>query len=190
MVMLAADQRAPRKPALACLSALLGLILFPGVAHAAPGDSATGTGTAEATVVERFQIVNDDDLRFGSFTRPIAAGTLSIDVSGTAVGTAGMSTTYTIPQTGTGRGPASFHLYGSRNRLVQVTLPTSFTITDGTATMLVDNLVRNASNNGNQDVRLNNQGYFLLLVGGRLNVAANQRGGTYSGTFDVTVVYQ
>jgi hypothetical protein len=188
--MLGTHKRARRSPGIACLAALLGLNLFPGAAHAAPGDSATGAGTAEASVVERFQVVNDDGLRFGTFTRPATPGTLSVAVNGTVSGTSGMSSTYNVPQTGTGRGPASFHLFGSRNRIVQVTLPTSFNISSGPATMLVDNLVRNASNNGNLEVRLNNRGYFLLLVGGRLNVAANQLGGTYSGTFDVTVVYQ
>lgn len=72
---------------------------------------------------------------------------------------------------------------------MQVTLPTSFTITNGPDSMLVDNLVRNASNSGNQQVRLSSTGYFLLLVGGRLTVAPTQRGGDYSGTFDVTVAY-
>lgn len=90
----------------ACLAALLGLTLIPGAAHAAPGDSATTAGTAEATVIERFQVVADNDLRFGTFTRPASAGTLSIAVNGTVNGTAGMTTTYNVPQTGTGRGPA------------------------------------------------------------------------------------
>jgi hypothetical protein len=189
--MLARINRAGLSHRRASLAALLGLILSPGAALAAPGDSATGTGTAEATVIERFQIVNDDGLRFGTFTRPSSAGTLSIAVNGAVSGTAGMTTTYSVPQSGTGRGPASFHLLGGRNRIVQVTLPGSFNITNAQgATMLVDQLVRNSSNNGNQEVRLSNTGYFLLLVGGRLNVAANQAGGTYSGSFDVTVTYQ
>lgn len=189
--MLASIQRAGYHSRKAGLAALLGLSLLPGAALAAPGDSATGTGTAEASVVERFQIVNDDGLRFGTFTRPSSAGTLSIAVNGTVTGTAGMTTTYSVPQSGAGRGPASFHLFGTRNRVVQVTLPGSFNITNGQGvTMSVDQLVRNASNNGNLNVRLNNAGYFLLLVGGRLNVAANQAGGTYSGSFDVTVTYQ
>lgn len=188
--MLACIKQAGLSPRIACLSALLFGNLLPGVAHAAPGDSATATGTAEASVIERFQVVNDNDLRFGTFTRPTTPGTLSIAANGTVTGTAGMTSTYSVPQTGTGRGPASFHLLGSRNRVVQVTLPTSFTISNGSASMLVDNLVRNASNSGNQEVRLSNTGYFLLLVGGRLNVAANQMGGNYSGTFDVTVIYQ
>lgn len=187
--MLARIQQAARSSAAPCLAALAGLTLLPGAALAAPGDSATASGTAEASVLERFQIVNDDGLRFGSFSRPTTPGTLSVAVNGTLTGTAGMATTFGIPQTGT-RGPASFHLLGSRNRVVAVTLPTSFTISNGSATMTVDNLVRNASNNGNLDVRLNNAGYFLLLVGGRLNVGANQPGGTYSGSFDVTVTYQ
>lgn len=187
--MLACTQQARRLSARACHAALLSLILFPGAAHAAPGDSATGTGAAEATVIERFQIVLDNDLRFGTFTRPTTAGTLSIGVNGSVTGTGGMTTTYSIPQTGSGRGPASFHLLGRRNRLVQVTLPSSFNISNGSSTMLVDNLVRNASNSGNQEVRLSNTGYFLLLVGGRLHVSPTQVGGTYSGTFDVTVIY-
>jgi Domain of unknown function (DUF4402) len=189
--MLAWIQRAGNPSRKAGLAALLGLSLSPGAALAAPGDSATGTGTAEASVIERFQIVNDDSLRFGTFTRPSSAGTLSIAVNGTVTGTAGMTTTYSVPQSGAGRGPASFHLNGTRNRLVQVSLPGSFNITNAQGvTMSVDQLVRNASNNGNQDVRLSNTGYFLLLVGGRLNVAANQAGGTYLGNFDVTVTYQ
>lgn len=187
--MFACTPHAGNLKAKACLAAMLSLTLIPGAAHAAPGDSATTAGTAEATVIERFQVVADNDLRFGSFNRPTSAGTLSIAVNGTVSGTAGMATTYNIPQTGTGRGPASFHLYGGRNRVVQVTLPTSFNISNGAATMRVDNLVRNASNGGNQQVRLSNTGYFLLLVGGRLTVSPTQVAGDYSGTFDVTVAY-
>ena len=37
--------------------------------------------------------------------------------------------------------------------------------------------------------RLDASGSFDLYVGGRLNVNANQQVGTYSGTFDVTVLY-
>ena len=68
--MLACIKQAGLSPRIACLSALLFGNLLPGVAHAAPGDSATATGTAEASVIERFQVVNDNDLRFGTFTRP------------------------------------------------------------------------------------------------------------------------
>lgn len=166
---------------------LAGVILFPGAAYAAPGETASAPGAAEASVIEPLRIVSDDDLRFGEFTRPTAAGTLIIGVTGLVNGTAGMASSYQIAQNGSGRGPASFHLLGSPNRLVTVTLPNRFNISRGARRMRVDNLTINSAS---QSIRLDGTGYFQLLIGGRLNVGANQQLGVYSGTFDVTVVYQ
>jgi hypothetical protein len=168
-------------------AALAAALAFAVSAPASAQASATQTGTAEANVIERFQIVAEDALRFGQFNRPTTAGTLTIAVSGAASATAGMTSGYNITQTGTGRGPASFHMLGTPNRFVIVRLPNRIDISNGSATMRIDNLTMN---NSNVNVRLNSTGYFLLLVGGRLNVGANQQAGYYTGTFDVTAIYQ
>ena len=45
--------------------------------------------------------------------------------------------------------------------------------------------------NGNQRYTIaTSSGIFVLNVGGRLNVNANQAGGTYTGSLTVTVQYQ
>ena len=59
--------------------------------------------------------------------------------------------------------------------------------------MVVSTLTYNRPSGQGQGVgqhnRTDQNGYFILYVGGTLNVQAGQEPGSYSGVFDVTVVY-
>lgn len=152
-----------------------------GSAIAAPGDTITISGTAKASVADPARLQKLQDLRFGDIMQPTTAGMVEIDAAGGIVANIDIST---FPLN---RGPSRFLVRGDPNRKFLVFLPNRIDISNGTATMQVDRFRMNAVN-GN--VRLNALGLYDLVVGGRLQVAALQQPGRYSGTFAVTVVYQ
>jgi len=171
----------------ATLLAVITTVSLPTLAYAAPGNTATEAGTGKAVIIEPLTIVADDDLRFGQFVQPTSAGTLTIASDGGVTAAGGMLQTYNLPQTGTGRGPATFHLDGTPNRMVIVNRPNRIDISNGTSAMRVDRFTDNIQS---ASQRLDNNGYFHLFIGARLNVSANQEVGTYSGTYDISVIYQ
>jgi spore coat protein U-like protein len=158
-----------------------------GTAWAAPGDTAVMTGTAQANVVAPTQIQPLDDLRFGQFYRPTANGNVTLSTAGAVTATGGMVGLTNAVQIGTGRGAARFRINGDANRDFRVDLPNQIDIFRGTASMRVSNFTHNVPPpRGN----LGAAGSFILLVGARLRVNANQPVGLYQGTYVVTVTYQ
>lgn len=150
---------------------------------AALAEPATSTGSSAARIVEPLAIQSLKDLRFGSFIRPTAAGTVTIAADSTVTTTGGLDPTL-FP---TGRGAAQYLVLGTANRQFVTFLPASITITSGSASMLVDQFRKNGGVGPNG---LNSSGFYLLDIGGRLNVTANQAPGNYSGTLTVQVLYQ
>lgn len=159
----------------------------PGVAEAAPGNSTTSTGTATATAIDPGRMVAREFLRFGMIAKPTTAGTLTVSHSGTVTATGSMVTGSAIPQAPGGRGPAEFDIYATGYRAFVTIVGNSVTISNGTSTMLVNNITGNF---GQPRTVLDPTGYFRLKIGGRLNVGANQPAGDYVGTFTVSVIYQ
>lgn len=159
----------------------------PGTALAAPGNSTTHTGTARAEVVDPGRLVAREFLRFGRIARPTAAGTLTVTPLGIVLPTGSMVAGSAIPQDPNGRGPAEFDVYATSYRAFVTLISNSITISNGSATMQVNQFT---GNTGVPRTLLDPAGYYRLKIGGRLNVAANQAYGTYSGTFNVTVIYQ
>jgi 4-hydroxy-L-threonine phosphate dehydrogenase PdxA len=80
---------------------------------------------------------------------------------------------------------AQFRITGTSNREVAITLPTSFNITVSGKTMTVNNLTHDCAN----PCKIASNGRRDFNVGGRLNLAANQGAGNYTGNLTVTVVY-
>lgn len=160
---------------------------LPASASAAPGDKIVVTGNLKVNVVEPVDVQRVADLRFGRIARPATAGTLTIDINGNATATGGVIAAITTPQIVNGRGRAAFALFGDPNRRFHVFLSNSFTLTNGTATMQVSNLTKNAGPPGWS--LLDARGYYALFVGGQLTVNANQQPGKYTGTFEVRVQY-
>jgi len=161
----------------------LALTVFSGAAHAAPGEmSADTTGSAVAQVVGPFQIAPIADLRFGSIMQPTAPGDVTISSAGV------VTTTLSFSTVSGPRGPAIFVVRGEPNRRFLVQLPTPIDISNGTSTMRVDQFRANTDASGR--VTFSSGGLYVLNVGGRLRVNANQEPGSYTGTFDVTVLYQ
>ncbi len=159
---------------------------LPVAANAAPANSATMAGTAQAEVVAPSRVQLIENLRFGAMIRPLASGSLTIAPDGTETPAGGVVGNTAMPQPADGRGPATFRIAGEGSRHFLVKLPTRVDITNGTATMRVDKFKTNTTNGNGV---LGPPGIFELHVGGTLNVGANQQTGSYSGTFDVTVTY-
>lgn len=152
-------------------------------AHAAPGaTSANTTGSATVQVVGMFEIAPIADLRFGAIVRPAANGKVTVGSDGS------VTTTLTFSATSGPVGPAIFVVRGEPNRRFLTLLPGPITISNGTSTMTVDQFRSNTIPPG--VANLSSTGIYILNVGGRLNVNANQEVGSYTGTFDVTVLYQ
>jgi Domain of unknown function (DUF4402) len=145
----------------------------------AAGSSAQG----KAVTLRPLSLVKTADLEFGSLIPSATAGTAIVDastdvrsVSGGVIGAGGSAPT-----------AAKFTAAGLINVIAFITLPTSITLTrvSGTQTMTVDNITSNGPT-----LRLfPGSATIDVRVGGRLNIAANQVAGSYSGSFDVTVIY-
>ncbi|MXP48335.1 DUF4402 domain-containing protein [Altererythrobacter luteolus] len=157
-------------------------------AVAAPGDTHTLQGQARVRIIEPIGIQNVADLRFGRIMQPATAGTVSIGTDGAVTETGGAIGSTTTPQLAGGQGAGSFAVFGDPRRRFIVTVPLFATISNGTSTMLVDQF-QWMDSFGFGFGRMDTNGVANLSVGARLNVGANQQVGTYSGTYDVTVLY-
>jgi len=140
---------------------------------------------ADAIVLRPLSLLKKNDMNFGTLATSPAAGTATINPLTGVVTTTGGVTALPI---GTVPSPATFVGAGSKNAPYQIRLPkTPITLTrvGGTETMSVSNWTLDGPTNRNVGA---NQA-FQFNVGARVAVAANQVGGTYVGTFDITVHY-
>lgn len=161
--------------------------MFTAYPVAAQVSDAQAVGTAQASVVEPARLIAIEDLRFGAIMQPTADGTVTIGPDDAVVATGGAVVGITTPQPVGGRGAGQFLVRGEPNRMFVVLNLQKFTISNGTATMEVDKLRPNLLKGGVR--RFDKDGRYRLSVGGRLQILANQPTGQYSGTYDVTVLY-
>ena len=165
--------------------AVLLALMAPGTALAEPQ---TLPGKAQARVIEPLNVQPVTDLRFGRMTPPAAAGTITVTPASGVSTTGGATAAAAVPQYTNGRGAGAFAVFGNRNRYFLYVLPVTATISNGSASMVVDNFVTNQGGRVGLP-RLDNTGYAPLLVGARLNVSANQATGDYSGDYQMVVLY-
>lgn len=149
--------------------------------------AATGTGTANATVVTPIAIANSSPhLRFGSFSTSAAGQTVAIATDGTRTlsGALGVGTAQDA------FGAASFAVTGDSTLTYDITLPTNGTVNittgigDATRTMAVSDFISNPTGTGALTA-----GAQTLLVGATITTVASQVAGIYTGSFSVTVQY-
>ena len=151
---------------------------------ACPGHATSISGSGQATIVTPLSLVNTDTLRFGAVIPSASAGTVTVNPFTEARTTTGGVTAYGGTVTAgkfSGLSDGTTHL--------KIDVPNgSITLTrvGGGATMTVDNFALN----GNKNDWVVGSTVFSFNVGGRLNVAANQMAGTYTGTYNVTVNYR
>ncbi len=159
---------------------LMGLWLALG----APASSTTIPVTIRTSIVVPTAVVKEADLDFGGFYTGPVAGTITVTPAAARTTTGGIALS---PATFK---PAHFICVGGRNQKVSISLPTApvtLARSGGGASMTVSNFARSGHAT---NPRLNNTGRMDLYVGGRLNVAASQMPGDYSGSFNVTVNFE
>ena len=196
---------APRrgKRAICALLALAGAAGLSAPAQA--GEKPVATNSARATIVAPLTLVKQQDLVFGKIVARTTAGTVTVDQI-----TGQCSVTGAILEVGSCQ-YASFAGMGTKNMSARISLTAVSNLTGPGQTMVLDNITlgTNASisfagnpnangrgvgltqGNGNQRYSITtNSGIFVLNIGGRLNVNANQAPGVYTGSITVTVQYQ
>ncbi len=143
--------------------------------------SASADGTIR--LLTPISITKNADLRFGSVLTANAAGTVVIGVSNETDRNLG---TYTDIAIGDAYGAAKFTVTGTASQAFKITLPTTVSLTGPGTALTVNTFTSDlVANEGT----LNTSGTKIVLVGAKITIPANQTGGTYSGTFNVTVAY-
>ncbi len=150
--------------------------------EATASTQASAMANASANVIQGIKMSRVSDLQFGSFVSGIP-GTVTISPSGSrsANGPLALSSAnYPVSA-------ASFLITGEDSLVFNIILPDSASLQGPSGSkMTVNQFVSNPSHTGT----LSSRGTATLSVGATLNVGSNQTGGTYSGTFPVTVTYQ
>ncbi len=165
------------------IAALLALG-FPAAAHALPAEQFTPdkNATAAATIILPATITKLNDMDFG-FVTVTTAGTAIVDSNtGAVTATGGVQFAGGLPHA------AQFAAVSPDNAIVRIQLPSkgaTLTRVGGTETMTLDTWTIN----GSQARTVVAHQTFSFAVGGTLHVNANQVEGTYTGTFNVTIVY-
>jgi Domain of unknown function (DUF4402) len=154
--------------------------------------AANAVGTVGGVVLGPNSIVKIEDLDFGSLIASPVAGTATIDAQTGARTLAGG-----VTDAGGAFRRAEFEASGSPNRVISLSIsPTpSIAITNDTGQTMTINQIRVSVNGGTPQPlgpnhTIGSNGIISFDIGGRLNIAANQAEGTYSGTFTLTSNYQ
>jgi hypothetical protein len=154
----------------------------------APALAGTGGGTAKTAVLGPVAMLNTAPLDFGGII-PAGGGTVIVDAqAGTRTGTGVVLAGGTVSN-------ARFIATGTPNQVVTISLnPMPIVITNGANAMSINQIRVSVNGGGPQPVgpnaNLGPLGVINYAVGGRLNVAANQADGVYTGTFTLTMDYQ
>lgn len=148
----------------------------------------TGTGAMSAVILTAISIAAPTNLRFGDLT-----------VDATTPGTAPMLTTGAIPVvtggvsfiTGSAVSEGVLSISGVTGVNIDLVMAaTSFTVTNGTATMTVNNFNLAVVAGGTAETVTLPASPTTFPVGATLNVGAAQAVGTYTGNYSLTAVYQ
>lgn len=162
------------------------VLINSGIANAASG-SLSAIILAPVTVAQNVS----GELIFGSFTVSNAIGTVNLDTANSRNVTGGVTD---VPGAGIEQSGV-LKLTGSGGVPIQVTMSgapsASFTVSNGTSSMLIDNFNLVTAAGGNQatvTITVSSiSGTFP--IGATLNVKANQPAGTYVGTYSLTANY-
>ena len=144
---------------------------------AAQGNTASTSGVAAALIVAPISLTHDagTSLNFGSMTAG-GGGTVIVDVDGSGT-TSGEVTLLT----GVATSADMFTVEGDPNRSFDI-VTTGGSLSDGANSM---SFTTSAASSGTLD----GGGSMAFAVGGTLTVAADQAGGSYTGTYQATVTY-
>lgn len=164
------------------LTALVALAV-PLPALAAPGGSATMTGTASATIITPISIVATAPLSFGVMAQPTAAGTVTVSTAGVVTTSGGMVGNTAIAQGSAGPQAGKFRVSGEPGRQFFVTLPLAATVSRSGGGAMTITLFTVGALTGSP------VGTLDIAVGGTLAVGGGQPIGTYAGSYQITASY-
>jgi len=158
--------------------ALATALLCAGTAHA------QDTGSTDVTIMSPVTVQNDQEMNFGNIIPGTILSRLRINPNtGVLVVNRGDAT----PAGGT-VSRALFTITGDPNERIRITLSQrriNLVRVGGTETMRLNRFRLD----GRRNRRLDNSGSTQFAVGGQLRVTANQAGGVYEGSFELTVDY-
>jgi hypothetical protein len=152
------------------------------IAHAQASDTATATGSA--TIIQPISASAPSNLAFGTIVKPSSGtATVSVDASGSRTVSGGAATV------GGGVTAASFNVVGEGGSAYSVSVPSSFTMTSGSNTLVVTT-VNNAGGGGTLSGSIGSTQTATFGVGGAFNLSSSTVSGAYSGNIVVTASYQ
>ena len=186
------------RPRAACALAALLAIMAPAPALAQDNTDSQMV-EAQAVILATGAMVSLADMDFGTIARPTTAGTVTMSAAASPTCTLSAGIVH-----GGACQPATFGLMGRKNWLVRIREMNTGTITltgPGGATMTVTNMTIGisdmVSNPGGASppgtfgrYRITSEsGVAQFRIGGRLNVAAAQMPGVYTGTLTMQVIF-
>ncbi len=149
---------------------------------------ATESTDVAANIVIPLAIAETASLHFGTMT--VLAGTggaCVLSTQGVRTQTAGVNLSLQSPLASN----AAYNVSGAVNTSYAITLPAKITVTCLSNKMTIGNLLARAASTGLDGLTgtLSAGGTDNFTIGGTLNVLPGQAAGLYTGTFNVTVVY-
>ena len=150
--------------------------------------AASTNGQTRTTVNQGVNITKNSDLHFGDFIAGTSESRFRLDpdaetvsqLSGNAISIGGTQTAASFTAHGSPLAVVRFKIGQNRIDLVRA---------GGSETMRVDQF-RLDGGNGTRNRTLNAGGTIEYKLGGRLTINPSQAGGTYVGSFDITIDYQ
>ncbi|MDO9579806.1 MAG: DUF4402 domain-containing protein, partial [Bacteroidales bacterium] len=134
----------------------------------------SATATATGTIVSALTIENIANMNFGNIIPGTEGGTVVLVPAGTRTATGSV----TLPAAAGTISAARFTVGGTVDAIYNITLPSTYTITNGTQSMTVSTFTSDPISLGT----LTNVGVGTINVGATLTVASSQAGGVYTNT--------
>ena len=147
--------------------------------------TASTSASGSVTLVRPITITKNADLEFGRVVKP-TAGTGTVSMSNAADTTTAGSGAVALAGITTSR--AKFTIDGEGAQVVNITVPATFAITNGTDNITVTT-TQNLGTSTTLSGALGAAGSASLNVGGSFNVPSAISTGLFTGTLNVSVAY-
>lgn len=170
--------------------AIAALVALP-MSLSAANTSESLTGTGKAKIIESIALskgttssgTGATDLDFGTVSISGDAGTVTVDAASAANASAsGVSTV------GTGQTAANFTISGQSGASVTITTPSAITV-NGPSSSTMSIAPSCSLGSGTSHTATLTGGNVTFYIGGTLSVGATQTTGDYTGTFNITAMY-
>ena len=164
---------------------LIPIAILSATAAAAPALATDASGSI--TVIRPLTVTKDADLDFGTVIRPSSgSGSASVGNNGMFSASGGA-----VGLDSTTKSAAQFTLNGEGGQSVSVTVPATFTLSDGSSNSLTVTTTNDLTNTAATTLSnsLGSAGSNVFHVGGSIPITSTTATGAYSGTLTVTASY-